>query len=145
LELAEKIVFNHAIKNPVKTQKEKKEIEQKIIKINEFYDKRENKQIVDFLTKWNWWRDYYFQLPAVTVKAKSQITMIEHILEFVETNKMNQNILIGCVHRAFKYRKLKPNFNIILFQGLEIYEAYYDDIVADMEREEYESYAEVNR
>ena len=133
--LAERIV----IKDDLKKVKKKNIVYKKIRDLHET-DVRE-RSIEDFLEIWNRWRRFYFDVKDMKAKTKTQITTIENIIEMPEQNKLNLNMLIATTHKAYEKRRFRPNFNAVLSYGLEYYEEFYEEIMADIDRRNYEDEA----
>lgn len=131
-ELAEKIVLKDLLKAP----KASKKTDEKLRKMIEF-DKRLD-STKRFMEKWNYWRYFYFNLAPIYPKNSVHLTCIENIIDISRENNIDLNLLIATVHRAFLTRKFKPSFQIVIAHGLEFYETFYDDVVCDVEKKEYE-------
>lgn len=95
------------------------------------------KSVQFFLDLWNEWREFYFDLPKITVKTTSQLTTIENCIAHAKDTGLHLGMLLGCIHRAYVGRKFKPNFNIILTHGEDIYEEQYDKLEADISEKSY--------
>jgi len=132
--LAEKIVYKDCLKNPQMDRRAK--AEQRIVELVEFDERM--KTVKNFCTEWNKWREFYFDLSPILPKNKNQLTMIETAIAFTHENNLKLPMMIACVHRAFQKRNYRPNYNEIMTHGLDYYERYYDDVIADISRAEYE-------
>lgn len=132
--LALRIVLRDKLTKKVDPKRSKKAHE-KIKRMVEF-DER-NKFVRLFITAWNHWRRFYFDLGPIEVKTSGQLTMIENAITYATERNMDMNILIACVHRAYQKRKFRPSFDEINRRGEEHYQLY-DDVMADIEKEEYE-------
>lgn len=133
--LAQKIVLRDNLKKRVDPKRSKKAHE----KIKKMVETDERMKFTkNFLKTWNHWREFYFQLPAIEVKTSGQVTLIENAIDFAKEKEMDLNILIACVHRAYQKRKFKPSFQEIITRGEEHYQLY-DDVIADIEKSEWES------
>jgi hypothetical protein len=132
--LAQKIVLKDQIKKKVDPKRSKK-AHDKIKKMVEFDERL--KFTREFLKAWNHWRKFYFELPPVEVKTSGQLTAIENCIDFAKERNMDMNILIACVHRAHQKRRFKPGFDEIVKRGEDHYQMY-DDVMADIEKEEFE-------
>lgn len=97
--------------------------------------------VKDFMVQWNYWREFYFDLGPIQPKTKAQLTVIEDAIEFANKNDLKLPILIGAVHKAYLKRNFRPSYNVIVAYGLEYYDRYYDDIISDLDRKEYEDAA----
>jgi len=130
--MAERIVLKNSMS---KKKKVTKATINKIKKLEEF-DAR-LKALDDFLEVWNKWRELY-DLKAVKIKTAGQATSIEKSLAFVKEHDLDLNIFIGTIHRAYFYKRYNPSFA----QGyadysLEFYDKFFDDVVGDIEEENY--------
>ena len=132
------IVMRDLLTTP-KDPKAVKKAKKKIIDMVETEERK--KSVSSFLREWNWWRDFYHKLPPVEIKTKSQLTMIENIIEFCNSNDYKINMMIACVQRAYVKYKFKPGFDVILKRGEELYDYHYDLVEADVDREDYEERA----
>jgi hypothetical protein len=130
-QLAERIVVEGWLKRP----KPKAKANKKLKRVIEFEERL--KLTGDFMEIWNHWRHFYFELPAMKIKTPGQITGIENIAKLVEDEGLNLNMLIATTHKAFVWRKVNPNFNQVVFNGLEFYDRFYDEVQKDVDRQEY--------
>jgi hypothetical protein len=95
-----------------------------------------------FLAIWNKWREFYFKLSPYEPKQAHQITAIENAIEFAKEKELDLNMLIACLHRAFRKRRIKPNFtNLYDDKALEVYDINYDLVLSDLDREEAVEYS----
>lgn len=83
----------------------------------------------------------YLNAAPITPKNKAQLTSIERAIEFAKERDLDLNILIAVVHRSSKKRKFRPHFNMIEQHGEELYERFYDEVIADIDRWQYETEA----
>lgn len=132
--LAEKIILNSWIKEP-KPEK-RAQAHARIRQLIEFDERM--RSVKGFLAEWNRWRKLYFDLPAQEPKTKGQLTVIEDAVAFANEKELKLPILLGAVHKAFQKRKYRPNYHEVMLHGLEYYARYYDDVIADLDRMEYE-------
>ena len=94
--------------------------------------------VKDFMVQWNYWREFYLDLGPIQPKTKAQLTVIEDAIEFANKNDLKLPILIGAVHKAYLKRNFRPSYNVIVAYGLKWYEQFYEDILSDLDRAEYE-------
>jgi len=130
--LAEKIVA----RNLLKPRKKNPKVSEKIRALLEFDQRLDSARV--FVETWNYWRDFYFDVGPMSPKNKGQLTCIEKIIEMSQENNINLSILIGATHKAYVWRKIRPGFSEALSKGLEHYENLYDDVVSDLDKQEYE-------
>jgi len=91
----------------------------------------------NFVLMWNRWRDFYLNLSAVEPKTSAQVTAIENAIAFAKEHELDINMMIACVHRAFRKRKFRPNYtNLYDDKALDIYDSNYDHVLADTDRAE---------
>lgn len=132
--VAERIVAKGLLhKTP--TQKEVKLTASRIRKQIEFEARIKSVQF--FLDLWNEWREFYFDLPPMTLKNAGQITTVENCIVHAKRHGLHLGMLLGCIHRAYVGRKIRPHFNVILTHGEEIYEEQYDKLEADISERSY--------
>lgn len=131
---AERIVLADVIKNPAKSVNKEKRIKA----IEESIEKDERfKTIKSFMESWNFWREFYFQLPPIQPKQKGQITAIENAIEFCETNEYDLHMMIGCIHFANLKKKFMPAYSAITTYGEEIYK-FHDRVLSDIDKADYQ-------
>lgn len=132
--IAERVVTADLLKKPNKERRANAEQ-----KIRDSIEKEERmKTVKEFMESWNRWRLKYLGLQPTHPKTKGQLTSIERAIEFAASKDLDLNILIAVVHKAFVKRKFRPNFYLVEQQGEELYERYYTDVMADIDRESYE-------
>lgn len=95
------------------------------------------KSVRGFMILWNKWRAFYFGLPDIQPKTRGQLTSIENAIEFCNENELSITMMIACVHKAFEKRRLRPSYSVIVSQGEEIYNVFYDLVIADIDRNDY--------
>lgn len=117
----------------------RKKAEEKIRQLIEFDERMRN--VKEFMNEWNRWRKFYFDLPPTMPKNKAHMTIIENSLTFATENNLNLPILLGTIHKAYQKRKFMPAYTEICAHGLAHYARYSDDVVADLDRAEYEAKA----
>jgi len=125
-------------KNLLKPSAPKKDLKEKILKEKEFTRRYYTQEVVEFVTIWNYWRDFYYQARSVKPKTKTQLTCIENILQYVEDNEMNLKIYLGTIHRGYLYRKHNPDFCTAWTYGADFYDKFYDEVVDDIMKSKYE-------
>jgi phosphoenolpyruvate synthase/pyruvate phosphate dikinase len=137
--MAEKIVLKNLLQAP-KDKTALRRANQKLKKEAEFAERL--KSCAGFLSIWNKWRDFYFKLSPYEPKQSYQLTAIESAIEFAENHGLDLNMLIGCIHRAFRKRKIKPNFtNLYDEKAIETYDSHYDLVLSDVDRDDALSYS----
>jgi len=131
MEEVEKIISRDCIRTHNETRKTKKKIENLI----EFDERM--KLVKDFMETWNYWRQFYLDLPATKPKTKGQLTCIENILDLVKEENVNLRMLIAATHKAYSLykRKYNPTYATVLHSGLDFYDKYYDDILIDIDKD----------
>lgn len=132
--LAERIIAKGILKKPA-CPKNRKRAEDKIMDLVETDERL--KTVKFFLESWNKWRDFYFDLPALEIKTKSQLTSVENAIAFINEHGLNMQLMIAAVHRAHRHRKFRPNFNTITHLGIECYDEHYDYVMADIDERNY--------
>ena len=80
----------------------------------------------------------YFHLDPIQPKNKQQIATIENCIAFAKEKNMKLNILIACIHKMYEKRRVRPNYSSVIAYGEEAYELYYEKVLSDMDREDYE-------
>lgn len=132
--MAETIVLKNILqapKDPVALRRAKL----KLKKQTEFAERL--KSCAGFLSIWNRWREFYFKLSTYEPKQAYQLTAIENAIEFAKENELDLNMLVACVHRSFRKRKIKPNFtNLYDDKAVEVYDSHYDLVLSDLDRED---------
>ena len=130
--MAESIVVKNLLAAP-KDPREVARAKAKMAKQAEFDERL--KMAKSFISIWNKWREFYFDLSPYTPKQTSQLTAIESAIKFCNENEMDINMMIGCLHCAFKKRRIKPSFfNLYDEKAMEIYDNYYNAVIADLDR-----------
>ncbi len=129
--LAEKIVVEGWLKRP----KPKKSGVKKLRRQIEFEERV--KQHEHFMVLWNKWRDFYFDLPPMKIKSAGQLTAIENIKKMAEQEGIPLTMLLGCAHKAYVWKKRNPNFTNVVFDGLDMYERFYEAVSQDIDRQAY--------
>ena len=129
----EKIISKDSIKTHGDTKKTQKKIKN-LIEIDERL-----RTVKRFMRVWNYWREFYFNLPEINPKTKGQLTCIENILELSKKERLNLNMLIA-THKAYAIRRSSymPTYSTVLAQWEDFYEKFYDSVLVDIDREDYE-------
>lgn len=117
----------------------KAELINKTKKINSLLISRE--KCLPFLKRWNFWRSFYLNAEPIDVKSKSQITSIFKILNLCEETKINFDLMIACVHKAYAQRAVRPGFQNCVGQGIDLYDKFKELVEEDIERMDYEERA----
>lgn len=134
--LASKIVLEDALQNKTKSVNKEKRIKDLNRKIQ---TEERLKTIKGFLSSWNFWRDFYFQLGPIEAKNSQSISMIENAIQFCIDNEYDLHMMIGCVHRASLKRLHKPPFSNVQAYGAEYYEKFYDHVLNDLDQADYQT------
>ena len=138
-DFAERIVLGSLLKEQ-KSENKKLAVQKRL---TEAYETEERmKSIREFMNRWNHWREFYFSLGPIAPKTKSQLTMIENSIAFSNEKGMDLNMVIACIHKAYKGRKFRPSFNAVELYGEEFYEKFYEDVLADIDNQDYEDASE---
>lgn len=133
-DLARRIVLKEGLKKKKDPVRQNKAL-QKVRKLVEFDERHKLTKV--FMSAWNHWRLFYFDLAPIEPKTSGQLTVIESCIDYAKERSMDLNILIACIHRAYQKRKFRPNFDEIIKRGEDHY-SLYEDVMSDIEREEYE-------
>jgi hypothetical protein len=133
-----KMAENIIVKNIISAPKDPAARRRAMVKIKKEAELAERlKFCASFLEMWNFWREFYFHLPPYTPKTSNQITAIENAIAFCKERDLDVDMMIGCVHRSYRKRTLKPSFMIMYGENaLEIYDGHYDLVLGDIDREE---------
>jgi len=137
-DLAAKIVQSSSLAAPP-TPKARRSSEKKIRTLIETEERF--KSVQGFMKDWNKWRAFYFDLGEVQPKSRGQLTSIENAVEFCTTGEYNLTMMIACIHKAYTRRTMRPAFNAIVAYGADLYEKFYDEVLADLDRADYEERA----
>lgn len=140
--IAEKIVSQSLINAPVDPKKKAKAED----KIREAIEKDERmKGVRKFMEFWNEHRLRYLNLDPIWPKNKGQLTMIENSIIFAQELGLKLYILIGCIHKMYEKRRVRPGYNAIILYGEDAYDHFHDAVLSDLDREEYEEQAAMRR
>lgn len=96
------------------------------------------KHVQDFMKVWNEYREMYLRLDPIQPKTKGHITAIENSIEYAQEKGLNLNILIACIHKMYEKRNVRPTYSDLYTYGEEAYDRYYDAVMRDIDREDYE-------
>lgn len=132
--IAERVVQKDLLKRP---NKDRRKAAEKRIRDSIETEER-MKTVKEFVERWNYWREKYLSATPIQPKTKSQLTSIERAIQFAEEKEFDLNILIAVIHRTHQKRKFRPGFNAVVQYGEELYEKFYDDVIADIDRWTYE-------
>jgi predicted HTH transcriptional regulator len=133
--IAERVVTSSFLKG----KKIKKQTQNKIRKLEE-RDARK-KSLESFMERWNYWRRFYFDIGPNTLKTTSQMGAVENIIKMAKENNLNLDMLIASVHKGYAWGKLRPTFTTVLSKGVDLYDQYYEDVLADIDNRSYEDEA----
>lgn len=133
--IAERVVT----KSFLKGKTIKKKTVKKIRRLEQTDERR--KSLQPFMAKWNYWRQFYFDVGPNKLKTPSQMGAVENIIEMSKENNLNLDVLLACVHKAYCWGKLRPTFTTVLSRGIEFYERHYEDVLADIDKQNYEDEA----
>lgn len=120
----------------VPSESRRKSAEKKIHDMIETEERMKTVRV--FMESWNDWRNFYYDLPPMVIKNKSQLSTVESCIDFAYENRMDLSILIACVMKNYEKRNYRPNFNAILTYGEDAYKNLYDQVMADIDLREYE-------
>jgi len=114
-----------------KIAKAKKKFSNQIL----FDDRRQ--ALRNFIDIFNKWRAFYTGRDAWRPKSLGQLTMIETIVDMVREEDLDLDIFVACCFKAVVKWKIKvPGFNLMKANGLEWYENYYEDVLAEVDASE---------
>ena len=137
-DLAEKIVQKDVLATPP-TPKARRDADKKIRKMIETEERF--KSVKGFMIEWNRWRAFYYDLGEIQPKNRGQLTSIEKAIAFCNTEDYNLTMMIGCIHKAYSWRTVRPSYSNIVSYGTDHYAKFYDEVLADIDRAEYQERA----
>lgn len=131
--IAARIVEKDLLNRPL-TKGRAKKLKEKIEK--EIETEERMKSVKGFMSLWNHWRDFYYNLPPMRVKTRGQLTSIENAIEFCNDEEFELSLMIACLHKAYMKRTMRPSYSNIVSYGADLYDRFYDSVMADIDRED---------
>lgn len=135
----ERLATAAVIKDKIDSEKTTDQIRKAERKVQNSIDFDERKiALRHFIENFNKWRRYFAdRVDDWRPKTMSQLRMIEKIVHMIRENDLDADVFIACSFWATKRWKVKvPGFNHIYSRGLEWYDSYYEDVLAEIDSNE---------
>lgn len=141
-DLASEIVAKHFVDTRDVDAKITRKTEKKIKKLADTEERK--KRCKPFMEIWNKWRWFYLEMPSLEPKNAQQLSAIENAIAYCEEEQFDLNMMVACIHRSYIWRTVRPAYTSILSHGDECYNQHYGNVLADLDRIEYEDKARKN-